>query len=259
MAPGATVVARADARALRVVRTHTFCVPAGAAARKHERTCIGGTRCDNIVGMPGGTATVSSAPDDVDGRRARRGRNREAVVDALLDLFREGQLSPTAAAVAERSGVSLRSVFRYFDDVDEMGRIAIERHAETTRDLLPLPDLGIGDRATRIGALVKHRLRLYEHVAPVARATLLRVPFQPVLADVMAERRDQLRDQLRRQLAPELAALPARERSAIADAVDVMTSFESVELLRVHRGLSVSATTTVLTTALNRLLAPRST
>ena len=37
-----------------------------------------------------------AAPETVDGRRAGRERNRNAVVDALLDLYQEGVISPGA-------------------------------------------------------------------------------------------------------------------------------------------------------------------
>ena len=37
----------------------------------------------------------------VDGRTARRDRNREAVLDAAIELFAEGVLSPSATQVAQ--------------------------------------------------------------------------------------------------------------------------------------------------------------
>ena len=40
-----------------------------------------------------------------DGRSARSQRTRNAVVDALLELNREGNLRPTAKEIAERAGV----------------------------------------------------------------------------------------------------------------------------------------------------------
>ena len=59
-------------------------------------------------------AVTGTDATQTDGRTARRDRNREAVLDAALALFTAGELEPTAAAVAERSGVSLRSVYRYW-------------------------------------------------------------------------------------------------------------------------------------------------
>ncbi|HRE00682.1 MAG TPA: TetR family transcriptional regulator, partial [Ilumatobacteraceae bacterium] len=81
--------------------------------------------------------TVEAATEDdaqparvqVDGRRGRRDRNRDAVVDALLTLYHDGVLEPSADAIAEQAGLSARSLFRYFDDLDDLQRAAVERHA----------------------------------------------------------------------------------------------------------------------------------
>jgi AcrR family transcriptional regulator len=197
---------------------------------------------------------VTVDPADLDGRRARRGRNREAVVDALLSYFRAGELNPSVAAVAERSGVSLRSVFRYFDDLDEMGRIAIQRHFENTRHLFELPEIGQGPRGQRIERLVAQRLALYDAVAPVARASMLRAPFQPVIAEALARRRAFLRDQLEEQFAPELDTLDDAARFAVAASADTLTAFESLEVLRGDRKLPAQKCASVLTEGLNRLL-----
>src|SRR5687768_9641430 len=71
----------------------------------------------------------------VDGRRARRHRSRDLAVDALLDLLNEGVCRPTAQQVAERSGVSLRSIFRIFDDVETLNAAACSRQVSRIRHL----------------------------------------------------------------------------------------------------------------------------
>ena len=55
-----------------------------------------------------------------DGRLARGQRTRANVAGALIALLREGDTEPTARAVAERAGVSLRLVFHHFADMDEL-------------------------------------------------------------------------------------------------------------------------------------------
>ncbi|HWB68107.1 MAG TPA: TetR/AcrR family transcriptional regulator [Mycobacteriales bacterium] len=197
---------------------------------------------------------MTAQPTELDGRRARRGRNREAVVDALLELFREGDLNPSVAAVAERSGVSLRSVFRYFNDLDEMGRIAIARHFNTVRHLFELPNAGEGTRAERIEALVQQRIAAHEGVAPVIRATLIRAPFQPVIAEAVRNRRAFLRRQVDRQFATELKKLSTTERFSVAAAIDALTSFETLELLRTDRAMSAGKAAAVLRDSIDRLL-----
>ncbi|HAP77906.1 MAG TPA: TetR/AcrR family transcriptional regulator, partial [Acidimicrobiaceae bacterium] len=42
-------------------------------------------------------------------------------------LYRSGNFDPSIDEIATRSGVSARSVFRYFDDVDDLANAAIDQ------------------------------------------------------------------------------------------------------------------------------------
>ena len=55
-----------------------------------------------------------------DGRVARGQRTRRNVAEALMELLREGDQEPTARAVAQRAGVSLRLVFHHFTEMDDL-------------------------------------------------------------------------------------------------------------------------------------------
>ena len=68
-------------------------------------------------------STSGSHSNPGDGRRLRRERNRDAVIEALLDLFGEGNLQPSTDEIAVRSGVSARSLFRGL--YQDAGKIAI--------------------------------------------------------------------------------------------------------------------------------------
>lgn len=57
-----------------------------------------------------------------DGRRERSRSSRTKIIAAVLELVSKGDVSPSAARVAEVAGVGLRSVFRHFDDMDELYR-----------------------------------------------------------------------------------------------------------------------------------------
>src|SRR3954469_16657881 len=81
---------------------------------------------------------MALAAEQVDGRRLRREQNREAVVDALVALFEEGSYTPSTNEIAERAGISPRSLFRYFDDADDLTRAAIERHLAIHRRLFEI-------------------------------------------------------------------------------------------------------------------------
>lgn len=194
------------------------------------------------------------SPTIVDGRRARRDRNREKVVDALLDLYREGELAPPISRVADRSGMSHRSVFRYFEDLDQLCRVAIERHAASVAHLVEVDRAGRGTLSERIEALVRCRIELYEAVAPVARVTRMRAPLQPVLQERQAADRYRLDRQVSEQFAPELDRLHDSERQAVEHSLQTLCSFDSIELMRRSQGLSQAEVISVLTLVFSRLL-----
>ncbi len=193
------------------------------------------------------------AAEKIDGRRASRERNRDTVVDALLALYRDGNVSPSADEVAKRSGLSRRSLFRYFDDLDDLCRAAIARQTLRAGHLFALPELGEGSLADRIARLAAQRAGLFEEIAPAARVGRLRAPFQLIVAEDIRKSRAVLRRQLERHFAPEMDRLkPERRRETLA-AADVMCSFESFDLLREAQGLSRNAYQRTIRIALTAL------
>ncbi|MHB8506820.1 MAG: TetR family transcriptional regulator, partial [Acidimicrobiales bacterium] len=70
---------------------------------------------------------MPGAAGSLDGRVLRGRRNRESEVEAFLSLIEEGDERPTARAIAERAGVSLRSVFQHFDELEQIYEVAGRR------------------------------------------------------------------------------------------------------------------------------------
>lgn len=198
-----------------------------------------------------------STDPTADGRSARRHRNRDAVLDAVHELFVEGVGTPTSEEVAARSGVSLRSIYRYFPERQEMLRAALTRRVRVAEPLFVLPGLGQGTREERVAAFVDHRLGLYALIAPTARVALSGTVVAPGITEMIERRRLLLREQVREQFAPELDALPAPEGDDLQVAIDVLCQFEALELLTlgwavplesVHRILVTSVTALIQTT-----------
>ena len=104
-----------------------------------------------------------------DGRTLRSLRTREAIVDATIGLLEDGDLRPTAPRVAERAGVSVRSVFQHFDDLETLHASVAERLVDRVAVLvLPVPpDLPLAERLDRF---VHQRALLLEAVTPIRRA-----------------------------------------------------------------------------------------
>ena len=186
----------------------------------------------------------------VDGRRLRREQNREAVLDALVELFHEGVYQPSSAEIAERAGISPRSLFRYFDDIGDLSRAAIELHLTTHQALFELdidPDAPL---ASRIEQMVDARVRLHETVAPTARAARLSAHRNEMIGAQLFEIRASMRAQVLQTFARELDG----ERLALLPAVDELCSFEAYEFLRNGHRMSRAKATTALTVALTHLL-----
>jgi AcrR family transcriptional regulator len=188
-----------------------------------------------------------------DGRQLRRERNREAVVEALLDLYHEGNLRPSTEEVAARSGLSPRSLFRYFDDVDDLTRTAMRRQQERVQHLFPIAVPRDTPSDAKVEALVDQRFRLYDAIGDAAIVARLRAPFQPVLAEQVRQNRALFRAQIERLFAPELAAMPDGRGARVLAAADVLTTYEACRHLTADQGLTPEAARTVMTEALETL------
>jgi AcrR family transcriptional regulator len=193
------------------------------------------TRHHARMAAPRRTAAPHAGDEtNVDGRRAWRDRNLNAVVDALLDLFAEGNLRPGADEIAARSGVSRRSVFRYFDDLDSLDRVATERQLARVSHLIELEGVGEGALGDRIARIVAQRLRLYEAIAPVARRRFRRQ------AEAHFER--------------ELRSMSRAARAEALGVIDSLLSFETYELQRIAHGHSAKQTAGIMRRGIAALL-----
>ena len=199
--------------------------------------------------------TIQSTIDiEVDGRTARKDRNRVAVLDAVLSLFTEDNLIPSPDEVAQRSGVSLRSVYRYFADTEALLRAAIDRHLERIQPLAIIDQLGVGTFEQRLSNFLDARLRLYEAVASTARASRLRAATSELIRDQLEASRVQLRNQTGQQFAAELDQLSPKARRAAFAAVDTLTQMECIDLYRNNRQFSGAATREMLAITITQML-----
>ena len=199
--------------------------------------------------------TIQTTIDiEVDGRTARKDRNRVAVLDAVLSLFTEDNLIPSPDEVAQRSGVSLRSVYRYFADTEALLRAAIDRHLERIQPLAIIDQLGVGTFEQRLSNFLDARLRLYEAVASTARASRLRAATSELIRDQLEASRVQLRNQTGQQFAAELDQLSPKARRAAFAAVDTLTQMECIDLYRNNRQFSGAATREMLAITITQML-----
>ncbi len=173
-----------------------------------------------------------------DGRSLRRERNRDRVIQALVELIREGGHSPGAAAIADRAGVSHRSVFRYFDDMDDLVREVIRSEFANVVEVAGLSDIGVGPLDERIARLVHSRTTAYDFVYEISRLARRRAGDVPAVDRSLRRIDGYLRHELEEHFAPELAELTDDGREMALDLLVTTTSFESFDLLRRSYGRS---------------------
>ncbi len=175
-----------------------------------------------------------------------------AVVDALLALNEKGNLRPTAREIAAEAGVSLRSIYVHFDDVESLLVAAAVRHGEYLISLArPVPTEGPIDR--RVAALVAHRRTIYEASTGVRRAALVQEPFSPALQRALEAGRKAGRAEIDNVFAAEIEAAGAhggRLRQALA----LTIGSASWDVMRRYQKMSADEAETQLRTMVLALL-----
>ena len=205
----------------------------------------------SAIGTPVSSTSSSTATDG----RVRRGeRTRSAIVDALLALLHQGVLSPTAAQIAQGAGVSVRSVFQHFDDLDALHLELAAEQARRVQPLLDPPD-ATGSLEARIADLVERRAELFEFITPVRHAIGTRAHTSTVLRSRIDELSSDLREQLTACFAAELSSRTPRDRRRTLDALDVIAGFETWDQLRTFRSLPRAEAVATVVVMLERTLA----
>lgn len=167
--------------------------------------------------------------DDTDGRTLRRRRNRDAVIASLISLIEEGDLDPTVAKIADRAGVSHRSIFRYFEDLDDLARTAIETAVREAMPLAVIPSVGEGDLDHRIEVMVTLRMRLLQRTSRLLRVAHRKSTTLPEIDRGLASAAELTHDQLSRHFAPELAAAGPEAGETLGYALSSLLGFEAYD------------------------------
>jgi TetR/AcrR family transcriptional regulator, regulator of autoinduction and epiphytic fitness len=192
------------------------------------------------------------ATDLTDGRVRRGAENRSALVEALVSLYEEGELEPTAAQIAERAGVAVRSVYGHFGDVETLAAEVSERQWHVHRRLMDAEPIS-GTLTERVDELVARRAELFEAVAPVRRAGMLHAHRSGTIAANLHGLALRLRAQVAKTFAPELDIVGRARTTDLLDAADLLLAWESWERLRTQQGCTPARARRVLSAALIRL------
>ena len=180
---------------------------------------------------------VVSVPQVEDGRRRRASENREKTAKAMFELIRETGEVPTAKEVADRAKLSRRTVFRLFEDLEDVQRAAMEMQRAEVMERFP-PPIGGATRDARIDALVDHRAGLYEFIMPLRRVAERLKHRNTLIQQSQATSRVLSRAHLQGLFAKDLPADEA-SREQVVDALLMATAWSAWAHLRDDHGFGV--------------------
>ncbi|WP_395108255.1 TetR/AcrR family transcriptional regulator [Actinomadura sp. SCN-SB] len=179
-----------------------------------------------------------------DGRILRSRRTRAAIVDANMALMMEGNLRPTAAQVAERAGVSLRTLWSHFPDLESLFAATGEKTLEVQyahHSVIPA-DLPLEHR---VRAFCHQRATMLESIAGASRAAQLRLPFSEQLRRNRRRHNERLRTDIGQTFAPEIA-LAGKDADELVSALLVACTWPAWMGSRDDLGLSIEEATRVM-------------
>jgi len=189
--------------------------------------------------------------DEPDGRRRRGKTSRALIVDALLALVRDGEVSPGAARVAELAGVSLRTVYRHFDEMDSLYQEIAESMQARVLPAMFQPYRS-EDWKGRMHELIERRIELYEAIFPFK-----------ISGDLKRFQSDYLMSDYTQHLLLEKMSLEsvlprdAADDSVLAHSIRAATGFQAWRILRKDLDLDVAASRASLLRTVEALLAAR--
>lgn len=177
-----------------------------------------------------------------DGRQRRGTVSKGLVVAALLDLLRAGEVDPSIRDIATRAGVSERTVFRHYEDAEQLFAAAVVEMLRRTAPLMVMPRTG-GPRRGRVGDLVRQRVRLYEEITPVMRAAMREAPLHPAIREGEDYFQTIMRGQVTAVFADEIERAPRKDRRLLVAGLEALTSWAMWDSLRTtqHLGIDVAA------------------
>lgn len=166
-----------------------------------------------------------------DGRVARRERNRAAVLDAVVVLFDAGNFEPAVKDVSDISGVSSRSIYRYFHHRDGLVRAAMWHLMARIEPQMRPTNIGMCSLDERIDSFVKHRLSIFTALAPITRAARRSAHSLDLTSEEFGAGQLVLRQQFLDHFAPEFATLAGQALTQAVVAAELAFQFNSFEYL----------------------------
>jgi AcrR family transcriptional regulator len=200
--------------------------------------------------------TSLAAAKALDGRQSRTARSRLAICEACVDLVQEGTLQPSADEIAERAGVSRRSIFNHFADLAELYDAVVEVGMQRWAPLLE----DISDQepvARRIDQLVRVRSKFLEATSVFTRALTAQALVGQAADHALRVSKNALQrhhEEVERLFERDLEGLSSSDRAEVLEAMGAAMAPLLWESLRRSRGNSESRTRAIMKRMLTSIL-----
>ncbi len=192
-----------------------------------------------------------SDKDRPDGRSLRREANRQRIIDALIELVREGNVGPSAEEVSNRAGVGIRTVFRQFNDMDALYRHTTDMLRTELEPLFVEPLKGETFEA-RLADHVDRRALVFDRILPFRNFADAHRHTSRFLQDDYNKLRV-----VQRMAAEALLKDKVSTRSWAFDAIELLLSFDAWRHLRQDQALPFKRAKQTVMESIHAVLAAR--
>lgn len=167
----------------------------------------------------------------------------------MMDLIVAGDLSPSAARVADEAGIGLRTVFRHFDDMDSLYAEITSTITDRVTPVIaaPYPDQ---DWRANIRELVRRRIQIFETTLPFRLAANIKRYQSPFLMGQYSRV-----VMLERELILRLLPGAVRGERIRVEALCAALSFHTWRTLRHDQSLSAEDAGAVMTQMVEAVMA----
>lgn len=172
-----------------------------------------------------------------DGRRERSADSRRRILAAMVDLIESGLPSPTAEAVAARAGVSLRTVFRHFEEMENLHLEIAALVFERVRPILDRP-FEVRTWPHILHEAIARRAEFFETISPFKTAIDVHRHRSRAIAAQHRRITSMSRDLLAASMPP--AVVADRETFEL---LNLLLSVETWQRLREQQGMTVAEAT----------------
>lgn len=156
---------------------------------------------------------------------------------AHRSLIQQGELAPTTSRIAQAAGVSPRTLFTHFPDVEALFAATSESVSEDVLLLQRSPDPGL-PLPERLELFLDNRDELYRFLTPFSLSVRIREQSSPVLSSRRAAMASLSLQDVATTFAPELAERPEQEHDELVAAVETCSTWSTWYHLRNELGLA---------------------